>query len=131
MSAKRARKLLAALFPNVPAPTKTKEQSKGSSHKTHNTTSQGLHQPASKHCAKARGPKNTEPSPIAFFGLYWDESILDQIVEVTNAHTLAKRAAYTALADMRPIGTLHLERHSPSQRKWKPLNKVIYHVYQH
>lgn len=127
MSAKRAPKLLAALFPNVPAPKKRRNNPKEALIKPTTLPLKAfipLDQPASKHCDKARGPKNTEPSPIAFFGLSWDESVLDQIVEVTNAHTLAKRAAYTALVDMRPIGTLHLERYSSSQRKWKPLNKA-------
>ena len=52
-----------------------------------------LHHPASEHLAEARGiPGSIELTPIAFFNLFWDDSILNKIVEATNAYALAKHA---------------------------------------
>ena len=81
--------------------------------------------PAPEHRAEARVPEDTELSPIADF---WDESILDQIVEATNVYALAKRRPppppppppppHAACAADAPIRTLQ------RQRKWKPLNRA-------
>ena len=57
-------------------------------------------------------------NPVTFFNLFWDESILDQIVKSTNAYALAKRGACAA-DSTGPVHPL-----APSQRKCKPLNKT-------
>ena len=106
MSAKRTRKPLAALSSNIPAPKKQKIDLKKAPITQPPDTFTPLDYPAPEHLAKACIPHNTELSPIAFFKLFWDDSILDRIVEATNAYALTM---HTACA-----GTLQHQCHSPT-----------------
>jgi len=50
-----------------------------------------LHHRKPEHIAMTRIPEGTELSPIAIFSLYWEESVLRQIVDSTNAYAESKR----------------------------------------
>ena len=56
-------------------------------------------------------PESIELTPIAFFNLFWDDSILNTIVEDPSAYALAKHAQVESSSCLR-------------LRKWKPLNVV-------
>ena len=54
--------------------------------------------PALEHHAKARVPQDIELTPIAFFNLFWDDSILNQIVQATNAYARARKRRHLTAA---------------------------------
>jgi hypothetical protein len=58
--------------------------------------------------AEARLPPGTPLSPIGIFSLYWDDEILEKIVESTNQYASIKRKLLPA----------YLVRY----RKWKPVS---------
>ena len=71
-----------------------------------------LDHPAPEHRAEARVPEHTALTPVAFFNFFWDDSILERIVQATNDYANARRAAWSA----KMPGTLQ------HQRRWKTLN---------
>ena len=67
-----------------------------------------LEHTAPEHSAKVRLPADTELTPLAFFSLFWSESVLDAIVHATNIYARQK----SSRLDLKT---------TKSQRPWKPL----------
>jgi len=63
---------------------------------------------APEHSAKVRLPANIELTPMAFFSLFWSESILAPIVQATNIYAQQKRSRLDS-------------KRNKYQRPWKPL----------
>ena len=116
-SAKRARKPLAEVTPNIPAPKRQNTSNLKRALIKFTTlppeTFVPLDHPAPEHHAEVRIPEHTELTPAAF-DLFWDDSILERIAEATNDYANPKRAAWSA----KMPGTLQ------RQRRWKPLRIV-------
>lgn len=90
MSANRARKLLSSCDSNVPQSAK-RIQSK--------VTEQILQEAAefrpmsgAEHSAESRVPKESSLTPVALFCVFWDKSIIQHLVRVTNAYARRKGA---------------------------------------
>ena len=57
-------------------------------------------------------PEGTEHTPYGYFSLFWDDGILQQIADATNAYALRKRTEWQA-------ATVHGSQ--AIQRRWKPV----------
>ena len=98
MLTKRARKPLAELSTNLLPPAK---KQKKAAHNTELTTQPPetfvpINIPALEHRAEARVPQDIELTPIAFFNLFWDDSILNQIVPATKAYICTREEVETS-----------------------------------
>lgn len=106
MSAKRARKPLSTCSPNVnPRPAKRAKA----------TDSANIYDPATfhpmqftEHEMQSCLPPNTSLTPTAIFNLFWDDMIIEQVVEASNAYAQQKKA--TKRQWRRPLSTLKLRK---------------------
>ena len=100
MSAKRSRKPLAKCNSNIQPPAKkAKHKSPRKASNLIDATEPILHDPAAfqpiqgaEHPTKSRVPEETSLTPAAFFGLFWDDSIIEHLVCATNAYAREKKA---------------------------------------
>lgn len=100
MSAKRSRKPLAKCDSNIQPPAKkAKHKSPRKASNLIDATEPILHDPAAfqsiqgaEHLTESRVPEETSLTPAAFFGLFWDDSIIEHLVCVTNAYAREKKA---------------------------------------
>ena len=92
MSAKRVQKPLTELSSNLLLPAKKQKKAAPNIELTiqPSETFVPVNHSALDH-AKARVPQDIELTPIAFFNLFWGDSILDQIVQATNAYARARK----------------------------------------
>ena len=94
VSVKRAQKPLAELSSNLLPPAKKQKKAGHNIEPTAqpSETFVPFDHPALEHHAEARVPRDIELALITFFNLFWNDSILNQVVRATNAYARAKHA---------------------------------------